>query len=79
MLNFRMRCMMMWHFRMRQVMVWLIMMWSSFMVMLSKFSFVVLYFMSRSFMAEFMHGWVLMEVLMLMHMERMVKFSEHFM
>ena len=74
----------MWHFRMRLVMmwlfmVWLFMVWSSFMVMLSKFSLMVLYFMSRMSMAEFMHGWVLMEVLMLMHMEWMVEFSEHFM
>ena len=68
----------MWHFRMRQLMVWLIMMWSSLMMMLSKFSFLVLYFMRRKFMTEFMHGWVLMEVLMLVHMERMVEFSEHF-
>ena len=75
---------MMWHIRMRFIMVWLVMMWlfmvwSSFMVMLGKFSFMVLYFMSRMFMAKFMHGWVLMEVLMLMHMEWMVEFSEHFM
>ena len=71
------------HFRMRQVMVWrfmvwLFMVWSSLMVMLCKFSLVVLYFMSRRSMTEFMHRWVFMEVLMLMHMEWVIEFSEHF-
>ena len=74
---------MMCHFRMRQVMVWrfmvwLFMVWSSLMVMLCKFSLVVLYFMSRRSMTEFMHRWVFMEVLMLMHMEWVIEFSEHF-
>ena len=71
------------HFRVRQVMVWrfmmwLFMVWSSLMVMLCKFSLVVLYFMSRRSMTEFMHRWVFMEVLMLMHMEWVIEFSEHF-
>ena len=74
---------MMCHFRMRQVMVWrfmvwLFMVWSSLMVMLCKFSLVVLYFMSRRSMTEFMHRWVFMEVIMLMHMEWVIEFSEHF-
>ena len=79
MCHFRMRQVMVWRFMVWRFMVWLFMVWSSLMVMLCKFSPLVLYFMSRRSMTEFMHRWVFMEVLMLMHMEWMVEFSEHFM
>ena len=71
--HFMVWCFMMWCFK-----VWYFMVWSGLMVMLCKFSLVVLYFMSRRSMTEFMHRWVFMEVLMLIHMEWMIEFSEHF-